>query len=117
MSLRMTLAAMVGIVALAFNPHLVTGLKDTLVAPFAAWSKNPDQLPGGKVLKSPKFPENGHRRAVPKTIAQPKPEQVPTGDAEKISIPGLKKGKRGEKSSDPGFGAGAVAVQKARGLK
>ena len=80
-------AGIVGVMILAFNPHIVTSVYNTAVSPIEQWRDNPNDVKGASkiLIKSPKFPSSDG-----KTVPKAKPKG--SGDG------------------------GAVAVQRAKGL-
>jgi len=91
----------VALMILAFNPQLIGSARNTIVGPVEQWTKDGSDTMGAKKLlvKAPKFPDRNGRVAAPEFM--------------RTDLPSLS----GQKSSaKKGFGAGAVAVQRAKGL-
>ena len=91
-------AGIVGVMILAFNPHIVTSVYNTAVSPIEKWRDNPNDVKGASkiLIKSPKFPSSdGKTVPAAKTMREdlaPKAKPKGSGDG------------------------GAVAVQRAKGL-
>lgn len=93
-------AAGVALMILAFNPQIVQSGWNMVYGPIESWSKDGSDDIGAKrlLIKAPKFPGDKGEVAAPRYMRsdEPTPSQ---------------EGKAGEE-----YGAGAVAVQRAKGL-
>lgn len=94
------IAAGVAMMVLAFNPQLVRSGWNLFYGPIESWSKDGSDKMGAKrlLIKSPGFPDRNGKVAAPRYMRSD--EQTPASE-----------GKPG-----PDYGAGAVAVQRAKGL-
>ena len=115
MSIRMVIVAAIALAILAFNPHIIGGVRDQADNMISTWSKSnktgkPIKTP--LTVKPPKFPERDKRRM--------KAEPFATDTSDLHGSRGKQtKGNRPSSrpsASDTGFGARAVAVQRAKNL-
>jgi len=115
MNFRLIIVAAIGLAILAFNPHIISGARDQLDGAINSWSKSnkSGKKPDTKlVLKSPKFPGTHQDRLKAKTVGTDTGKLRPEG----AKSSGSKQGSPSKAAPAGGFGAKAVAVQRAKDL-
>lgn len=92
--------AICALMIVAFNPQLVTGVFNMAISPIQQWKENPNDVKGASdiLIDAPNFGKGEEG-------------QEPAARFMREDVPGVAKQGKGA-----GYGGGAVAVQRAKGL-